>query len=121
MITDTMLTEQAKALNNESYVIPNYLLWATSPNPITAGMTTITSEQGARNSINGIRTGASVAFSGIRSGAVVTSPTGEQLFTLGVNSAITSGSLLTAVALPGFTHTTNFDIDATVSYGIIRR
>lgn len=121
MITDNMLTEMAKALAGESFVVPSHAAWATSSNPIVASMTTITSEVGSRTSVSDVRTGTTVEFSGIRTGASVPVAAGQQLFTVGLYSAATSGTLLSAVALPGITHTTTFDIDLDYSFTINRQ
>lgn len=121
MITDGMLTEMAKALASESYVVPSYAAWATSYNPITSSMTAITSEVGTRTTITDSRSGATVTFGGIRSGTSVPVPAGQTLYTLGAYSALTSGTLLTAVSLPAIIHTTTFDIDLDITYTINRQ
>lgn len=120
MITDLMLNEMAKGLAGDSFVIPSHFAYSTDTVAITAAMTTISGEVSTRNAAGDVRTLNQVNFSGIRSGTQVTSSAGITLKTLGVFSASTSGTLLSAVTLPSILHTTTFDIDTEVNYTINR-
>ena len=112
MRTDQFLNEIAKAFNAESFVYPSYMLVSTDSAYTPAVTdTSVPGEVGSRFSITRSRSNNVVTISGIRSGAVVTSTSGDVLYAYGDNSAISSGTLTGVASLPSLTHTTSFDLE----------
>jgi hypothetical protein len=110
MITDVFLVDIAKAFNGESFTIPTHSNFCTSTVTLSPTDTSLPGEVGARPSLSASRTSNEVTWSGIRTGAIV-STSGETLYSTGVLSASSSGDLFMAVTLPGLLHTTDYDIE----------
>lgn len=126
MNTDIFLEENAKAANNESYSILNYLTVATGvKSAVASNDTQLAGEIGSRISVSNTRNNNSVTFSGIRSAAVVQNTvSGDTLTQVGffnTATASTSDPLLTGVVVSGITQTTNFDIEVVYNLTYERR
>ena len=122
MITDTMLTQVAKALNNEAYTTSAYLAVTTdtdySADPTD---TTIGTEIGSRAAVSATRAGVVQSYSAIRSGANVIGSPSDILTGVGLFSASTVGDLSITVPLPSLSHTTSFDIEFNFEVTVSRR
>lgn len=112
MITDTFLTQVAKAINSESYTVPNYL--AVGTGTVTSVGTTdtaLTGEIGTRASVTGSRANAQVLFSGIRSStAVLNTTNGDAITNAGLLNGTSAGTLMIGEVISGLTQTTAFDV-----------
>lgn len=112
-VTDSFLTEIAKAINAESSAMPNYYAFATGAiSSIDLDATSLTGEIGTRESATGSRSGQTVTFSSTRSSAsVIDTTNGDTITAAGMHNATSGDELLTGVVISGVTQTTNFDID----------
>jgi hypothetical protein len=120
MILDNFLTQMAKGINAESFVIPSHLAFATSVNTVTAGMTTITGEVPTRIAAPGSRLSTVVTFSGTRPAASA-SALGQPLVNLSLWSSSTGGTVLSAITIPTVLQTTTFDVYTEYSIEVARR
>lgn len=126
MITDTFLEEMAKAIKEESYVVPAYQAVGTSGvDVIAASDTQLSGEIGTRDILTSDRTQNQIEYSAIRSGAsVVDTLNGDDLRSTGLfntNTQSTSDELLQGIAMNGVTQTTNFDVEFITNIQINRR
>jgi len=113
VLTDTFLTAMAKAINNESYNVVSHLA-VTSDTSFEASTsaTNIGSELGTREATSNTRSGTTVTFSAIRSGAdVIDTTSGDTLTGLGYFDAVSGDGLHTNIELPSVNQTTGFDIE----------
>lgn len=110
MINDNFLTEMSKALASESYDVPAYAAWGSTVLTVSATSTSLSGEYGARSALSDSRDGIEVAFSGLRTGASVSSSSGDVLNGISLNSASSGGTHLSEVLLSSIIHTTGFDI-----------
>jgi len=109
MITNVFLSEVAKALAGDSYVVPSYMAFGSTVITPLASATTLTGAFGARNILtDGVATNV-ITWSGIRSGALSASA-GDTLNGIAFFSASVVGSLLSVNTLSSIIHTTAFDI-----------
>ena len=111
MINDTFLNEVTKAINNESFTYPDYL--GTGNLAITAlsSDTSLTGETGDRLSTVKIRDLNTINYNVLKTGAGITEPTGEYLYSMALFSQVTAGNMFTEVSLPGIIQTTSFDVE----------
>jgi hypothetical protein len=112
MITDTFLTQVAKAINSESYTVPNYLAVGTGAvTSIGTTDTALTTEIGLRSAVTGSRANSQVLFSGIRSSTVVVNTTsGDVITNAGLLNGTSTGTLMVGEVISGLTQTTAFDV-----------
>lgn len=115
-ITDTTLNEVAKAIANESFLVPNYL--ATGTTIVTSINTTDTSlsgETGDRIALTGSRTNNEIEFTATRSASdVVDTTNGDAIKSSGLHNtdtAATSDPLLFGVVHAGITQSTDYDLE----------
>jgi len=118
-INDYQLEQNAKALNGESFEIPDYLAVGTSLN-ILASDTVLEGEIGSRVLLTGARTSNAVSFSAIRTGAVLVSATGDTLRASALMTASTGGFINTSATHSGILQTTNFDVEFVYTLTYIR-
>lgn len=112
-ITDGFLTNIAKAMNNESFQIPDYLGVATDV-VASIGTTdsTLSGEIGSRIEFSGSRSNNIVTLTAIRSSvSVIDQENGDTLNTSGAFGDSTGDTLFAGVIHNGITQTTNFDIE----------
>lgn len=112
MITDTYLTQVAKALNSESYTMPNYLTVGTTViTSVTSTDTAISGEIGTRFSATNSRAGTQVLYTGIRSStSVVNTTNGDAIASVGLLNGTSAGTLMVGEIVSGLTQTTAFDV-----------
>jgi hypothetical protein len=111
MINDNFLTEMAKALAGESYVVPAYLAFGSDVITESTTTTSLSGEFGTRGSLTDSRSSQTVTFTGLRLGATIATSAGETLNAMSLNSSSTSGSHLSEVLLSSILHTTAYDIE----------
>lgn len=117
MILDTFLNENAKAFAGESFVTPAYVAVGTGTTAITSSSTSLSGPvDDARGALTLTRTANVLEFSGLRSGTGVSTSSGEYLNEVGIFSALTSGTMLSAITIPSILQTTTFDIDISGSF-----
>lgn len=125
VVTDTFLTNIAKAINGEVDRVPAYLLVGTTEvSSISTSASTLSGEAGTRVALSGSRSGNIVTLSGTRSSTQVLSSTGDPIYSFGMSSwasANTSDDLFTGVLLSGTTQTTNYDLEFINTISIERR
>lgn len=112
VLTDTFLTQVAKALANESYTVSSHLAVTTATDfsaDVTA--TDIGTEIGSREAVATTRVDNVTTYSATRSGASVVGASGDTLTGVGLFSASSGGDLEMLVPLPSLSHTTGFDIE----------
>lgn len=109
MITNNYLTEIAKAMASESYVVPTYMAFGSTVLTPNAASTSLTGEQDARTALTDSRSSNVVTFSGIRTGALV-SGSSDTLNSIAMFSASTGGTMLSENSLASIIHTTAFDV-----------
>jgi len=110
MINNNLLTEVAKAFSGEGYVTPSFMAFGSTVIVPNAGTSSLTGEFGSRSALSVSRNNNVVLLSGIRSGAVVASSTGDVLNSLSMNSASSGGVHLSENTLSSIIHTTSFDV-----------
>lgn len=117
MILDTFLTENAKAFNGESFVTPAYLAVGTGTVAISTTSTALSGPvDDTRSTLTKTRITNVLSFDAVRSGTGVGTAAGEYLNELGIFSAVTAGTMLSAITLPSILQTTSFDIDISGSF-----
>jgi len=117
MILDAFLVENAKAFAGQSFVTPAYITVGTGSTALTTSSTALSGPvDDTRGTLTLTRVNNEVDFSGTRSGAGVSTSAGEYLTELGIFSAVTAGTMLSAISLPSLLHTTTFDITITGSF-----
>jgi hypothetical protein len=122
MILDNFLNEVAKALAGSSYVYPAYLTVGTGTTALSTSSTALSGEVGdARRSMTITRSANVVDFSAVRPGSDVNSSSGEYLNELGIFSALTSGTMLSALSIPSLLQTTAYDIEISGSFTVNRQ
>lgn len=110
MITNSFLSEVAKAVAGESFVTPAYFAFGSDVITPNEASTSLSGEEGSRSSASDSRSANVVTFSGTRSGAAVASSDGDVLNSVGVLDTSSSGTLLSEHSLSSIVHTTRFDI-----------
>lgn len=120
MINDEYLIDVAKALNAESISNISHSTFGSTSMTITPTLTSIDNELSTRQTITRSRTDNVVSHVSLKSGASVTSPTGEYLYTSALFTALTGGIPRIAVSLPGLLQTTGFDIEGNWSITVSR-
>lgn len=111
MITNTFLDRIAGLLNGESVLIPAYAAFSSDVITATTVMTSLPSElDDPRLSVGKTRSGTTVTYSFIRSGAVVGS-SGDYLNAMALIDSLTGGYVLSAVTVPSLLHTSAFDVE----------
>jgi len=117
MITDLFLNEVAKALNNESYVVCNYITYGTDILSALSSDTSLSGETGTRSLVTRARTANVINHNHLKTGSIITNPTGIELQSLALFDALTVGTLLTEAPIaPSIIQTTTFDIE--IDWGI---
>jgi len=112
MINDNLLTNLAKGLNSESFLVPSFLARGTDVITVSATATELDGEIGDRDTLSGSREDNIVTFNGLISGAnVQDTANGDNLKGLALLTAVTDGELHIELSLPGLLQTTAFDID----------
>jgi hypothetical protein len=123
VVVNNMLNEVAKAINNESFVIPSHL--AVGTGTVSSFLTTDTSvygEIGTREEFSGSRIDNTITLTGVRSGTDVADTTnGDTLTNSGIYSASSGGTFLTGATHSGIIQTTNFDLEFIYTYTIERK
>lgn len=111
MITDTFLTNMAKAINSESYDVVSHLA-VTSDTSFeeSTSATNIGTEIGSRISTGNTRSGTTVTFNAIKTGAL-TASSGETLTGIGYFESSSGDGLHVNIALPNLNQTQGFDIE----------
>jgi len=111
-ITDTLLNETAKALNNESYGVVSYFSVGTSTDEIANTADTLPGEIGPRVSVSRSRTDNAISLTAVRLGNdVIDTGSGDLLQNVGTFLASTGDNLTTGTPVNAITHTTAFDIE----------
>jgi hypothetical protein len=122
MITNYFLTETAKALNGESFVIPGYLaVGTTDVTQILSTDTSIPGETGTRDIINKSRTGSAVTFSGVNPASGITAATGIAVESVGLFNPSSSGTLMIGASFSGLIQTTSFDLEVITQLTVSRK
>ena len=111
VVNDNYLNNIAKAMSNNSYEIPDYLEFGGTEQTITQGMTALSDPYSPRSTVTATRDGQVVDYVGTRSAAVVTSNTGDILWTSALQTDVSGNDIQIAIALSGFTQTTNYDVE----------
>jgi len=109
MINDNFLKEMGKALNGESYSVPSYMTWSSSPISESSSSTSLSGEAFPRAAVSNVRSDNNVVFTAIKSGALASS-TGDSLRSIGLNSSSSGGIHLSEKLLSSILHTTAFDV-----------
>ena len=111
MIKDAYLVEIAKGMNSESYVTPSHLLISTDELTPDATTQVISGEIGTRETTSNSRDGSTMTLEVTRSSAsVIDTVNGDDINTVGLSSALTSGTTLTQDTVTGILQTTDFDV-----------
>jgi hypothetical protein len=122
MITNYYLTETAKALNGESFVIPAYLaVGTTDVAQILSTDTTIPGETGTRDSVTKSRSGSSITFTGINPASSITVATGIPVESLGLFNPSSAGTLMIGASFSGLIQTTSFDLEVITQLTVSRK
>ena len=111
MITDNFLNEMAKALANESYVVPAYLVFGSDVISESASSTSLTGEAYSRVALTDSRASNVVTFTGLKTGASIASSVGHTLNAMAINSSASGGTHLSETLLSSIIHTTAFDVE----------
>ncbi len=108
------LEEVAKSISSESFVVPSHAAFSTTDLTLDPAMTSFDGEVEDRATMSLSRIQNVVSITGIRSGAEVSSSSGETLYETALFSASSGGTLLSMESLPGILHTTSFDVETNV-------
>lgn len=120
-INNNLLRELAKALNSESYAVPQWVGFSDQSYSPTVTDTVLTGEYGDRVPTVNTRTSRTVSFSFIRATDDMTDQiNGDLIESLALFDSETTGMLLTTLPIVATTQTTNFDILGEVQYEIVR-
>jgi hypothetical protein len=113
MITDSFLNNVASAITDNTFVTPSYLSVGTTVSTgILTTDTILVGEIGTRILLTKTVSGRQASYSATRTPAnVITTATGDNLQTVGLNTAVTSGYLMQGIVIGGITHTTNFNFE----------
>ncbi len=112
MIYDTWLVELAKSINSESFVVPAYIAAAsTAPTVLDPSTTVVTGEIGTRVSLTGVRGENEVVYTGVRTGASITNPTGDEIKLISMAASLINGTILDGIIIGGLVQTTAFDVE----------
>lgn len=113
-LQDTYLTEAAKALNDESFLLPNYVGISNKDSTVGTTANSLTNEIGGRSSASSSRNNDTVTYEAVRSSTdVVDTTNGDTIEEIGFFDKSTGGTMLTFDDIPSIEQTIDFDVDIT--------
>jgi len=110
-IMDNLLNDMAKTLIGDTFTAPTHGAWSSTAITIDPTDTTLSGEFGTRSTMVGSRILNEVTFTGLRTGASVTSSTGERLNSMGLFNAASVGTLHSEALVTSVLHTSDFDVE----------
>lgn len=111
-IYDGMLTEVAKAISGESYELISHMVCSSDSSfAVSVSDSSLSGEFGSRVATTDSRSGTTVTFNSIRTGASLVSSSGDTLYGAGLFTSSSGGTLMAAITLPSLLHTDSFDIE----------
>jgi len=113
-LQDSYLTEAAKALNNESFLLPSHVGVSNQDSTVGVTANSLTNEIGSRSTANSSRNNDTITYEAVRqSTAVVDTTNGDTIEEIGFFNTSTGGTMLTFDDIPGIEQTIDFDVDIT--------
>lgn len=119
-LTDTLLNQLAGVVNEESFTAPTHVGFSSTVIIIDPTDISLSGEYGNRVAVTGTRNLNEVNFSGVRSGAVVSS-SGDAINSYGLFNSSTAGDLHSEALVTSVLQTTSFDIEVDWLVKITRR
>jgi len=113
VLTDTFITKRAESLDGVAVTIPAYLAVATTEiASIATSATELEGEVGTRGALSRSRSGFTVSYSAVRSGAVVIdTANGDSLNSSGLFDSLTNGDFEAGVTHTGILQQTSYDLE----------